>query len=155
MDIAFKIAEISDTDKLLQLIREFYDESGDLIFDDILTPAALERLLMDNSLGYVWLIQQDNTAIAYFIITLGYSLEYYGRDAFIDELYIRADYRGKGLGARVIKLAEDFCRTIGVNALHLEVDRTNTRAQAFYRRAGFKDHDRYLMTKLITQGKAP
>lgn len=149
MAITFKIGKISDTKRLLQLIREFYDESGDLVFDNNLTPAALERLLLDNSLGYVWLIQHDNEAIGYLIVTLGYSLEYYGRDAFIDELYIRADYRGKGLGTRAIKLAEDFCRTIGIKALHLEVDRVNTGAQAFYRKLGFKDHNRYLMTSMI------
>jgi ribosomal protein S18 acetylase RimI-like enzyme len=34
-----------------------------------------------------------------------------------------------------------------VRALHLEVERANTEAQAFYHKAGFADHDRYLLTK--------
>jgi len=38
---------------------------------------------------------------------------------------------------------------LGVKALHLEVERTNTAAQAFYRKIGFKDHSRYLMTKWL------
>jgi ribosomal protein S18 acetylase RimI-like enzyme len=33
--------------------------------------------------------------------------------------------------------------------LHLEVERANTAAQGVYRRAGFKDHDRYLLTKWL------
>ncbi|HYS78429.1 MAG TPA: hypothetical protein VEO94_06295 [Candidatus Dormibacteraeota bacterium] len=38
---------------------------------------------------------------------------------------------------------------IGVRALHLEMERGNVAAQALYRRHGFADHDRYLMTRWI------
>jgi hypothetical protein len=34
-----------------------------------------------------------------------------------------------------------------VRALHLEVERRNTRARRVDRRAGFFDHDRFLMTR--------
>ena len=43
----------------------------------------------------------------------------------------------------------DVCRTEGIAALHLEVERANTIAQEVYRKQGFKDHDRYLLTKWI------
>jgi diamine N-acetyltransferase len=33
--------------------------------------------------------------------------------------------------------------------MHLEVDRANTRAQEVYRKAGYKDHDRFLWTKWL------
>jgi len=38
---------------------------------------------------------------------------------------------------------------LGISAVHLEVDHTNTVAQALYRKAGFVDHDRYLMTRWL------
>ncbi|HEX2680374.1 MAG TPA: hypothetical protein VHQ03_03690 [Candidatus Dormibacteraeota bacterium] len=38
---------------------------------------------------------------------------------------------------------------MGVHALHLEVTHANTGAQQLYRKFGFEDHDRYLMTKRI------
>ena len=44
---------------------------------------------------------------------------------------------------------EGASRDLGVNALHLEVERTNVTGQSLYRKAGFEDHDRYLMTKWI------
>ena len=46
--------------------------------------------------------------------------------------------------------AETQCRAVGVRALHLEVERDNTNARALYRKVGFVDHDRYLMTKRIS-----
>jgi len=147
--LVFEVASESDIDDLLLLVKEFYDESGDLIFDAVLTRAAVEELLSNTSLGYALLIKIENMTIGYLILTLGFSLEYYGRDAFVDELYVRKNYRGKGIGTQALKFIRDFGKDIGVRALHLEVDRTNTRAQAFYRKAGFTDHDRYLMTKMI------
>ena len=41
-------------------------------------------------------------AVGYLVLTLGYSLEYGGRDAFIDEVYIRSSYRGRGIGTAAL-----------------------------------------------------
>jgi ribosomal protein S18 acetylase RimI-like enzyme len=147
MDIDFKNAAMSDLETLMAFMRELY-ESDQIPFDDD-ARAALEKLLSDDSLGRVWLICSEGEAVGYLVLTLGYSLEFRGRDAFIDELYIRESHRGRGLGKRAIKFIEEACRALGVQALHLEVQRANTAAQAFYRRAGFEDHDRYLMTRWI------
>jgi ribosomal protein S18 acetylase RimI-like enzyme len=99
----------------------------------------------------VWLINNGDETIGYVVLTLGYSLEYHGRDAFIDEICIRESHRGKGIGAEVFKIVEATCRRLEVQALHLEVERANTRAQAFYHKVGFEDHDRYLLTKWIVK----
>lgn len=44
---------------------------------------------------------------------------------------------------------QDVCRSLGIKALHLEVDRVNTRAKQLYHRFGFQDHERYLLTKWL------
>lgn len=85
----------------------------------------------------------------YIVLTLGFSLEYHGRDALIDEIYVREDYRGRGIGTRGLEFIEGICRELEVKALHLAVERANRNAQAVYRRAGFVEHDRYLMTKWV------
>lgn len=86
-------------------------------------------------------------ALSNAVLCLGFSLEYKGRDAFVDEIYIRAAFRGQGLGKRALEFPEAECRALGVQALHLEVERANTNAQEVYRKHGFIDQDRYLMTK--------
>jgi GNAT superfamily N-acetyltransferase len=144
----FRIAEKSDTETLVEFIREFY-EFEHLKFDESIVRTALAKILDDDSLGRVWLIQHGDEAIGYAVLTFGYSLEFRGRDAFIDELYIRESYRGQGVGMSVIQFIESVCPSLGIQALHLEVERKNTAAQNLYRKVGFKDHDRYLMTKWI------
>jgi GNAT superfamily N-acetyltransferase len=144
----FKIAEKFDIETLVEFIREFY-EFEHLKFDESIVRTALAKILDDDSLGRVWLIQHGDEAIGYVVLTFGYSLEFRGRDAFIDELYIRESYRGQGVGMSVIQFIESVCPSLGIQALHLEVERKNTAAQNLYRKVGFKDHDRYLMTKWI------
>jgi GNAT superfamily N-acetyltransferase len=148
METTFKFAENSDTELLIQLIQEFYKYDSHP-FDEASIRAALAKILEDNSLGRVWLIQQDNQAIGYIVLTFGYSLEYRGRDAFIDEFYIRESHRGQGVGVKTIQFIESVCPSLEIKALHLEVERENTIAQSFYRKVGFADQNRYLMTKWI------
>lgn len=148
METTFKVAEKSDTEILIQFIQEFYEYDGHP-FDEATVRTTLAKILNDNSLGRVWLIQQDNQAIGYIVLTFGYSLEYRGRDAFIDEFYIRESHRGQGVGVKSIQFIESVCPSLKIKALHLEVERENTIAQSFYRKVGFTDQNRYLMTKWI------
>ena len=149
METNFKIANSSDTETLLELIQEFY-EGEHLPFDDNMI-RALAKILNDDSLGRIWLIQDGNEAIGYVVLTFGYSLEFRGRDALVDELYIRESYRRQGVGTNALQFVEDVCSSLGIEALHLEVDRKNPVAQSLYRKVGFEDHDRYLMTKWIAK----
>ena len=141
----------ADVGVLLALVEEYYAYDH-LRFDAGVARRALERLLRDPSLGRVWLICDGEAAAGYIVLTLGYGLEYGGRDAFVDELFLREPYRGRGWGRRAVERAMEAARETGVRAVHLEVTRGNAAVQAFYRRFGFEDHDRYLMTKWLSGG---
>jgi GNAT superfamily N-acetyltransferase len=144
----FTAADASDAELLVELMREFY-ACEHLEFDERTARAALEQILRDRRFGVIQLIRVDGAAAGYLVLTFGFSLEFGGRDALVDELYLRENFRGHGLGKASLVLAESVCREEGIRALHLEVDRVNTRAQALYRQAGFRDHDRYLLTKWL------
>jgi GNAT superfamily N-acetyltransferase len=149
MEPTFTLAKTNNIDTLVELMQEFYAYDH-LEFNESAARSALQMVLNDPSLGSVWLIELAGETIGYVVLALGFSLEYRGRDAFIDELYIRASHRGQGIGKQALQLIEATCRSLGVQALHLEVERVNSNAQAVYRKAGFVDHDRLLMTKWIS-----
>ena len=150
MEITFTPATLDDIRTLLQFMREYY-EFDHLTFDENVAQTALAEMIGNDSFGRIWLIQVDGEAVGYVVLTLGYSLEYGGRDAFIDEIYIRASYRGKGIGTAALAFTEEQCRSLGVQALHLEVERENRNAYGVYRKFGFVDHDRHMMTKQIAR----
>lgn len=150
MELQFRNVDSADLGVVLAFMRDLY--AFDRIpFDEPRSKLALEGLLADSSFGRVWLILDGGEAIGYVVLTLGYSLEYGGRDAYIDELFVRAGDRRRGVGSKALQFVEAECRALGIRALHLQVVRDNTNAQSVYRRAGFCVADRFLMTKWIGQ----
>ncbi len=149
METTFEPARPADVDTLMTLHREFCGAAGQP-FDGGAARGAVERLLGDESLGHVWLIRHGGASAGYVVLTFGFSLEFRGRDAFVDELYVREAYRGRGVGTAALRFVEGACRGRGITALHLEVDRDNTPAQSVYRKVGFGDRNNYLLTKWLT-----
>jgi ribosomal protein S18 acetylase RimI-like enzyme len=123
----------------------------------------LITLLRDPSLGRVWIIlaNTDETykhekterelPVGYIVLCFGYSLEWLGRDAFVDEFYLRPDYRGRGWGRTTMAFLEDAARKLNVTALHLEVMHHNTNALELYRKLGFEGHKSSFLSKWIAK----
>jgi ribosomal protein S18 acetylase RimI-like enzyme len=108
------------------------------------------RYLLDHpDRGRVWVLAVDQKLVGYIVLTFGFSFEFFGTEAFIDELYIVPEYRRRGFGLRAVEFLEAEANKIGVNAVHLEVDDGNAAAFELYRRIGFEDHNRFLMTKWL------
>lgn len=141
-------ATLGDEPELLELMREFYAHER-LVFDAVRTLGAFRTLLADPALGRVWLFRAEAATVGYVAVTICYSLEFAGRYALIDELYVRESHRGRGIGARALELAAEACRALGVAAVRLEVDTWNTRAMALYRRLGFELQERYMMSRWL------
>ncbi|UBF27214.1 GNAT family N-acetyltransferase [Kovacikia minuta CCNUW1] len=148
MEPIFEFASVSDIEVLIQLMREFYEHEH-LSFNEQTARSALQLILSNHLYGQIYLIRIAQEIIGYLVVTFGFSLEFGGRDAFVDELYIQEKYRRQGIGTKGLQFAEEICQEQGIQALHLEVERENTKAQAVYRKAGFTDHDRYLLTKSL------
>jgi GNAT superfamily N-acetyltransferase len=138
-------ADVEDIPLLVALMTEFYSESSTPL-DSNRAAAAFAALLADDRLGHVWLIQASENDVGYVVVTFSYSMEFGGPNAFVDDLFIQAPFRGAGLGTAALQEVRTFCLERGVRALHLETGRDNAAAQALYRRAGFKVTDRQLLT---------
>ncbi|MGH9754881.1 MAG: GNAT family N-acetyltransferase [Blastocatellia bacterium] len=153
-DLNFRPAAPDDIEALITMMRDLYAHDGTMAFNEEIARRALLGVIGDAALGRVFLILVANEVAGYAGLTFGYSLEFHGRDAFVDEIYLRDEYRGQGIGKRALQFLTEVCAKEGVNALHLEVERENTSAQAVYRKFGFEDHDRYLMTKWVIDRSA-
>jgi GNAT superfamily N-acetyltransferase len=148
MPVRFSVAAPADEETVLSLMREFY-EIEHLPFVEQAARGALRPLLAGHQWGVVALMHAGEELAGYLVLTFGYSLEFHGRDALMDELYVREAYRCRGAGTLGLAFVEEICRTEGIRALHLEVDRGNEPARRLYHRAGYADHDRYLLTKWL------
>jgi ribosomal protein S18 acetylase RimI-like enzyme len=148
---SFRLATVDDEDLLIELMEEFYRVEH-LPFEETIARRALKQILDNTLFGLIHLIGAEDAVAGYIVLTFGFSLEFHGRDALVDELYLREEFRRRGLGRAALEFIEGVCRNEGIEAIHLEVDRINVRAQEIYRRAGYRDHDRYLLTKWLDIG---
>jgi ribosomal protein S18 acetylase RimI-like enzyme len=146
----FRLAGEPDANALLEFMQAYYAFDGHG-FDREKARTALTALLRDASLGLAWLIFDGDAAVGYIVLCFGYSLEWLGRDAFVDEFYLQEEYRGRGWGRKTMAFVEDAARAVGIRALHLEVVRENTRALGLYRRLGFREHASTFLSKWITE----
>lgn len=120
-----------------------------LQFDKDARTQLLHQLISDENKGRLIVIESEGGLAGYFVLGFGFSLEFGGRDAFLDEFYVEPEYRNAGLGTAALEYSFAICREVGISCLHLEADHFNERAHQLYLRQGFKDHERHLMTKWL------
>lgn len=151
-ELVIREAALEDEPELLRMMRLFDEQEPALIkFDETTLSVAFRQFLALPAFGRMWLLCEERKTVGYVVLTVGFSFEFRGHDAFIDELYIDVAYRRRGYGRRALAFAEERAHEMGVNAIHLEVDRGNDPALELYRRAGYQDHDRFLMTKWLNR----
>jgi len=153
MTVRFDPVRGSDADALARLARNFHAEDGHQLTDA--GEAALRQVAQGEPLARAWLVREHDAVLGYLIITLGYSIEYGGRDGFIDDLYLVPAARGRGLGRMLLDFALAQARGLGIGTLHLEVERGNDAAVQLYRTAGFSDTGRRLMRLRLTGSELP
>jgi GNAT superfamily N-acetyltransferase len=138
----------AEIDGLLAMMSQLYAQDA-IPWDEGRARRAILDLLGAPDSGGTWLMVVDGVAVGYFVLTICFSLEFFGRYALLDEFFVEEAWRGQGIGGQALNFVEEQCRLRGVMALRLEVDRNNDRALDLYRRRGFEAHDRYMMTRWL------
>src|SRR5262245_52312059 len=110
----------ADRPLLTAFMRALYAHDG-LAYRPAAARAALDGLMRSPVRGEVYIVECGGRPAGYAVLTFGWSLEYEGADAFIDEIFVDPSHRGRGLGRAAIEFLVRRCRARGVRALHLEV----------------------------------
>ena len=149
MNIEFRAATFGDLPALLKMMKEMQvDDPWSIPFVEAEAARAVEQLLRDPSCGRLWLISADGATVGYIVMSFDFSLEYRGRNAWVDEFFVRAADRGQGIGKKALEFFAAQAEELGVAVVHLEVNHSNP-AIELYRRLGYEDQRRYLMSKWI------
>jgi len=150
MHSTLRPATLADTGRLMALMREYYAYDR-IPFKEQAIRSGLESLLTDSRHGYALFISAGGFEIGYIIVTYCFSVEFGGRFALIDEIFLQDGFRRKGIGQETIRFVLDRCSREGVGAIRLEVETHNIAAQKLYEREGFTRHTRSLMTKWLVK----
>ena len=97
--MAIREATLADEAQLLPMMRKLAEQQpGAIKFDEPAVRVAFGRFLSVPAFGKVWLLCEGTKPVGYVVLTLGFSFEFHGHDAFIDELYIEAAFGRRGYG---------------------------------------------------------
>jgi GNAT superfamily N-acetyltransferase len=132
-----RAADRDDIPRLLPLIRQYWEYEG----IDGYEPVAIEALvqqLMERHLGAVWVAESEGRLAGYLAAVFLLSLEHRGMMAEIDELFVVEGERQRGIGARLLAVAEEALAARGCVRVQLQLGAENAPAHALYERCGYR-----------------
>ena len=133
------IRELKKQDKeiFFLLLDEFYNSNAVLApipksyYEDIFS-----ELFKQNSSAKAFIIEHDGTICGYGVINITFSMEAGGKTLWLEDLYIRKEFRSKGLGKEYFNFIFENFKDI--RRYRLEVEEENERAVKLYKSLGFK-----------------
>ena len=142
--IRFETSKISDIETLSSMMKDFYAIDNYPISIEK-SKVLLNEFIENENLGKSYLIYKEEKIAGYFIITYVFSFEYGGRIAFLDELYIKSEFRNQGIGNDAIEFLKTKTKALNINLIYLEIENHNEKAQNLYLKHNFEMHNRKLM----------
>jgi GNAT superfamily N-acetyltransferase len=147
-ELTFQRATLEQVDELVALMNQLYEHDGQP-FDAAHARQATLELIGTPAAGAIWLLQSAGVTVGYCVLTFGFSIEFGGRDALVDELFLLPEHRGKGWGKLALEFMFQQCRAASVEAVHVDVNLVNQHAASVYRHVGFVQPERRRMTKWL------
>lgn len=140
MMIKIRFATPDDAAELIAMNREF-NEVTDLDIDEVKKDLAADEEL-------VAVADAGKEGLAGFCCVRRYkSFCYKSPVAELTELYVRPEYRHKGLASRMITAQVNALKPMGVSELTAVTGANNAQGKAVYRANGFKEQDVACMTR--------
>jgi len=139
---AIRLATFDDLPHLTPLVAAFQQEEG-IVSDPKQRDRALIPLLEGSPHGAVYMIGPGNSPMGYVVFSFIWSVEFGGLEAMVDEVYLRHNVRGKGIGKSILKRLFRTMAAHGVHSLSLEVHHKNAKAIQFYKALGFRLRQNY------------
>ena len=105
------------------------------------------RAIVEDTASKLFIMRDDERIMG--MLTLGHYTSPTGRKVWVEDVVVSADYRGKGLGRRLINHAIEYCReNLSPCTLMLTSNPARVAANELYRTSGFepKQTNVYKMT---------
>lgn len=125
----------SDLGTLVEIMREFYAEAS-YPLDQGWAASAFLQLLERPELGCAWLCEYDAAVAGHAVLTVRYTMEHGALSGYIDDLFVRPQFRRRGIGLALLSELYAECRQRDCKSVYVEVDDRNVAAVELYRRMG-------------------
>ncbi|MCY8231917.1 GNAT family N-acetyltransferase [Priestia endophytica] len=127
----------ADIKKLIPLVRsyivDFYkcpNPSDEELFNHI------NSLIKEPSLGKQFVIERENEFLGFATLYFTFSTTKVKKISILNDLFIREDYRGKGLGEKLFEFALAYSQNNNYAVMNWKTASDNKTAQSLYNKKG-------------------
>ena len=135
--ITIERANLAHKEVLNDLMQRQFDEHEICIRCEILD-SAIQEVLARSELGFILIAKEFEQIVGFAAISFAWTLEYGGKSAWLDELYVLPKHRKKGTGGLLVDKVVEEAQREECRAIDLEVEEKHRRAERLYENKGFK-----------------
>lgn len=125
----------ADREEYIKMAEDFYH--SDAVSHSIQRENfenAFDEAIKGNPFTELYILEQEGTIAGYAAVAVTYTTEGGGKTLWLDELYIKEQFRGKGLGRSVIEYLKS---DMTVKRIRLEITPQNFGAERLYKSLDF------------------
>jgi GNAT superfamily N-acetyltransferase len=138
----------ADMDPISRLLGAQFDEH-DIQTSGELLGQAIAAILQNEGLGLFLVARDGGDVIGLAALSFAWTLEHGGKSAWLDELYVVPEHRGRGVGRALLERVIVEARVLGCRAIDLEVEEAHRRVEQLYEREGYRRLARTRWVKYI------
>lgn len=130
-----------DKELYMEMASEFYHSPAVLHpVPDAYFERTADEALASDAYAQIYMLEYEGRPAGYGLTAKTFSQEAGGYVIWLEELYIRPDYRSRGLGSEFFSYVENKYEGKAAR-FRLEVEEDNVRAVSLYKRLGYKTLD--------------
>jgi GNAT superfamily N-acetyltransferase len=130
-------ATLDDIPALAELLSALFAQEAEFKPQTALQEEGLRLIITDPAVGRILVASKGGTAVGMVNLLYTVSTALGARVAILEDMVVRPDARGAGIGALLVRAAIAHARADGCRRITLLTDADNESAHRFYRRHGF------------------
>lgn len=146
--VTIRAAVLEDIQSLTALLETLFSIEEDFIFNETLQRRGLQMML-DNARGCILTAEVAGSIIGMCSGQLTVSTAEGGPALLIEDVVVHEDWRGQGVGRRLMEGIENWAGKNKSARLQLLADRNNASALSFYKNLGWKTTDLICLRKRV------
>jgi GNAT superfamily N-acetyltransferase len=130
-------ARVADVGAMVELLGHLFRQEADFSPSAAKQRRAIDLLLAQPTLGRLFVLTRGTKVLGMVSLLFTVSTAEGGKAAWLEDLVVLPDQRGKGLGTRLLRGAIDWARRHSLTRITLLTDSDNLGARGLYLRHGF------------------
>jgi len=143
--VTVRVAGPDDVEVVAQLLCDFRDHEGRHWPPDDAMLAGVQRLIGRDDVDY---LLGGDPPMGVIQLRYRYGVWWDAEDCCVEDVFVREEARGTGLGRALVSFAIDRARERGCRRLELDTGADNAPAQGLYRSLGFRDHGVFMRCRI-------